>query len=927
MGAVVPELDQRVITGLLTSRLARNTKGRRLVLVHGTYAPGAPEEFSVPVTEGGRRRVRVAHATSVLGLTDAWQAHMEIEGADLLVVTTDVDDGRLSLDLLGEMVRSQIISVDEADIVRQLFGAADLDPRMRRDPWAWLPGALIAAEPAEEGGWPQRGAVLTLDAAMRALIGVRLGLDTVFEDGASLDIDALLAWSRTPGGPERFAALPEDERHGIAEWLAQSTGEAAPVLLRLALQGRGAEATALGVLASVMTGESPSQDAAVALGTVFGMGSRPSELRAYARAVEGTLTRWVGEAAGRGTLADQASQRVVDVTQQADQLAASAHLRPALADSPFLPSGFQARLNRLAEALAQGPQEARTAWEYVREHHLAALLYPQRVELARMAVRLRYWLDTPEPTVTSVDQAVHAHVSDWGWVDRVLAQLWVGDAEAEPAVHSAYRTLHDVARRRRAVLDESFARTLAPWAQHARTGQPDGALLIEDVLSKVALKLAAKHPPLVLVLDGMSSSVAAQLGEELTGAGRWKELAEGGRRAAAVAMMPSVTVVSRATLLCGRPALGGQSVEKDGFVSFWRQHKHDAVLFHKSEIPGPPGQPIDPKLIAAIASDDVVGVVLNTIDESLDSGQQSSLADWPASSVKYLPELLNSARAQGRPVVLVSDHGHVLDRSGLESGPVRAEGVESARWRSGPVAGEGEIALTGPRVLENSGRITVPFDEDIRYTPRKAGYHGGAALAEMTVPVLVLAPSADLAPNGWAEVPLESARPEWWDPEAVQARAQAPLKVVKPPKKAAAPKQKPPSQEGALFTDDAVEKPVVKEVPAEPAVLTLGDQVVTTKLYEQQGKFVRKTPDRKVVAAVIDALDSAGGTLSLAAVAAAAVASGGRTHTRPEGFVTVLTRLLNIEGYEVISLVDSRTRVRLNRETLREQFELAEESA
>lgn len=297
MGATVPELDQRVITGLLTTRLA-HTKGRRLVLVHGKYVVGGPQEFTVPVGEGERRKVRIAHTTSVLGITDAWQAHLGAEGSDLLVITTDVSGDRVSLDLVGEMVRSQIIAVDEADIVKQLFGAADLDPRMRRDPWLWLPGALITAEP--DGGWPQRGAVLTLDAAMRALVGVRLGLEGVFEGEASVDVDALLAWSRTPSGPQRFAALPEAERQGIAEWLAQNAGEAAPVLLRLALSGRGTEATALGVLASVMNGDAASADAAVALGSVFGMGSRPPELRAYARAVEGTLTRWIGEATGRG---------------------------------------------------------------------------------------------------------------------------------------------------------------------------------------------------------------------------------------------------------------------------------------------------------------------------------------------------------------------------------------------------------------------------------------------------------------------------------------------------------------------------------------------------------------------------------------------------------------------------------------------------
>ncbi|UQA97317.1 BREX-2 system phosphatase PglZ [Streptomyces halobius] len=921
MGTTVPELDQRVLTGLLSTRLTR-TKGRRLVLVHGKYADG-PEEFTVPVADGERRKVRVTHTTSVLGLTDAWQAHLNAVGTDLLVVTTDVRGEQLSLDLLGEMVRSQVIAVDEADIVRQLFGAADLDPRMRRDPWLWLPTALISAEPVD--GWPQRGAVLTLDAAMRALVGVRLGLESVFDEGVSVDVDALLAWSRTPGGPERFAALPEAEQQGIADWLAQSAGEAAPLLLRLALNGRGAEATALGVLASVMTGDAASADAAVALGTLFGMvGFRPSELRAYARAVEGTLTRWIGEAAGRGPQSEQARQQVLDVLAQADRLADSAHLTAELADNPFLPSGFQARLHRFAEVLSEGPQAAQTAWEHVREHRLAAVFWPQRVELARMAVRLRHWLDTPQPVLSSVDQAVHAHVADWGWVDRALAHLWVGGADAEPELARAYRTVHEAARRRRAALDEAFAAELGPWTQHAGTAESGRAQLVEDVLRRVAVKLAApgKRPPLVLVLDGMNSAVAAQLGEELTGAGRWSELAAGGRRAAFVAMVPSVPVISRATLLCGQPAMGGEEVEKEGFAAFWRQHQRTACLFHKSDIAGSAGHPLDPRLVAAIASDAVVGVVLNALAESLDHGQQSALADWTVNKVKYLPELLNSARGQGRPVVLVSAHGHVLDRTGPGTPLLAAEGVEAARWRTGTAAAEGEVVLAGPRVLENRGRVTVPWSEEIRYSPRKAGYHGGASLAEMTVPVLVLAPSADSAPAGWSELPRESIQPSWW--EADHGQSPPPDAGVTQPTKntaTAKPNTRPP--EGERTTDEAVEVPAVGADPVQSATLpTLGRQVVDTKIYGRQGVFVRMAPPRKAVAAVIDHLDAAGGTLSLPAVLAAFIAAGGRKNTKADGLVTQLTRLLNVEGYEIVSLIDSRTRVRLNRETLREQFEL-----
>ncbi|MFF8614571.1 BREX-2 system phosphatase PglZ [Streptomyces sp. NPDC015350] len=924
MGATVPELDQRVVAGLLTTRIPQ-AKGRRLVLVQGRYAVGSPEEFTLAVGDGERRTIRVMHSTSVLGITDAWQAHLKdrSDKQDVLVVTTDVPDERLGLDLVGEMVRSHVIKVDEADIVKQLFGAADLDPRMRRDPWLWLPAALIAAEPAS-GGWPQHGAVLTLDAAMRALVGCRLGLTEVFEGGGSADMDALLAWSRTPGGPERFAALEESERAGIAAWLEQSAGDAAPLLLRLALNGRGAEATALGVLASAVGGENASPDAAMALGTLFGAaGAKVSELRSYARAVEGTLTRWIDEAAGRGTSAEQARQRVLAVLRQADELAAAAHLSDALADNPFLLSGLQARLGRLAEALSAGPDAAQAAWDHVRDHRTAALFAAHRVELARMAVRLTRWIQEPEPQVTGVDQAVRAHAADWGLADRALTRLWSGDAEANPVLARAYQNLYATAQDRRRALDESFAAQLATWVAYATTGHSEGALLIEDVLEQVVAPLAKKKDrprPLLIVLDGMSSAVAAQLGEELTGAGRWSELAAGGQRAAAVAMIPSVTVISRATLLSGRPATGGQSVEQEGFQAFWQdRHGLGSALFHKADIPGPAGHLLHPRLVSALASDDVVGVVLNTIDDSLDHGQQGSLPAWSVTDVTYLPDLLNAARGQGRPVVLVADHGHVLDRTAPGERPLAADGVESARWRTGTAPGEGEVHLTGPRVLENGGRVTVPWDERIRYTPRKAGYHGGASLAEMTVPVLVLAPSAAFAPAGWSEVSAESVQPQWWKPREGIPGTPA---TVEPARKPAPAKKKQRPQEGELFADDAVETPAVKSAPAVSEQVSLGQQVVATKIYENQGKYVRKAPDRKVVAAVIDSLDAAGGTLSLAAVQAAVTTSGGRTNTRPEGLVTMLTRLLNIEGYEVIGLIDSRTRVRLDRDILREQFEL-----
>jgi hypothetical protein len=111
-------------------------------------------------------------------------------------------------------------------------------------------------------------------------------------------------------------------------------------------------------------------------------------------------------------------------------------------------------------------------------------------------------------------------------------------------------------------------------------------------------------------------------------------------------------------------------------------------------------------------------------------------------------------------VVLTSDHGHVVDRRD-EGRLVRYAGVRTARWRMGdePPA-EGEVALKGPRVQADEQKVVVPWDERLRYGTRRDGYHGGASLAEVAVPVHVLVPTGQAAPGGWRAA--GEVEPAWW---------------------------------------------------------------------------------------------------------------------------------------------------------------------
>ncbi|MDN5750818.1 MAG: hypothetical protein L0H64_20305 [Pseudonocardia sp.] len=211
------------------------------------------------------------------------------------------------------------------------------------------------------------------------------------------------------------------------------------------------------------------------------------------------------------------------------------------------------------------------------------------------------------------------------------------------------------------------------------------------------------------------------------------------------------------------------------------------------------------------------------------------------------------------------------------------------------------MALAGPRVLTGGGAVVAAWREDIRYTRRRAGYHGGASLAEMAVPVLVLTPTPDQLPLGWSVLPVEAVEPPWWNGR----RVPAPVPAARVPRRSAR-RARPAADGDGLF---AAPEPVVTS-------LSLGQRVVASEVYRAQRAFVRRAPDPTAVAAVVDALAVEG---RLSAIATAATA--GRAGRDPDGVVATLQRLLNVEGYPV--LTSSGGTVELNPELLRLQFEVS----
>jgi hypothetical protein len=298
-------------------------------------------------------------------------------------------------------------------------------------------------------------------------------------------------------------------------------------------------------------------------------------------------------------------------------------------------------------------------------------------------------------------------------------------------------------------------------------------------------------------------------------------------------------------------------------------------------------------------------VVINAVDDQLLKGEQLD-TPWSRGTIPVLPALLHEAKYYKRIVVITSDHGHVLD-----SGSVFTAGEGGERWRVAADApsGQGELRVSGLRVvIPESKTLIAPWSENIRYGIKKNGYHGGVSPQEMVVPIAVLSP-VEPFPDGWAEVSAET--PSWWDEDVMIA--------AKPAMARTRPKPAKPKDSMPLF--DGPEK---GRGTAGPASGAASESELVAKLFETQifkeqkalsGRFL---PPEGVFRDVLVALDGRGGKLTSAALAR----SLNYPPTRLRGLLAVMQRVLNIDGFAVLTRDDASDTVELNRELLKRQFEL-----
>jgi PglZ domain len=875
--------NRAVVQGEVRRMLRRNPKtANTVVLLHAAAQWYEDPAFDFD-TEDGPVRVTVVTCPTVLAVLAAISADREPDS--YLVVLTPHESHDVGQSVLARAIEPTVWPINRWDLVRDAFGVHSVDPRLLRSDRRWVSEALLDAQPAS--GWRRlTGSVLTESTAMSELACVRLGMDS---DG--IDAAALLEWSAGTVAAARYEQLQQTERSHLTEWLTANVGPVATVVFGLAAQGKVGEAIPFGLAAAALYGTGSAEIARGRAEERYFGGNHPDEsaLTAFGEAAESLVARWT-----ENGHAPQAAA----MCERAERILSELGGMEAAVESTVLDAGLNARLVTLGEAIGSSLPDAEGALRRISEHRRRQDRAGE-VQAAEAAVRVARWLALPmeEPAGTLAVAATRM-LRAWAWADRALGVISRADTSRVPRLAAAYARLWADGKARRAELDEEFARKLAGWTR--ASGETTDLLLVENLLDRAARPIADKRAPVIVVLDGMSVAVGTELADELVAGGLWLEAGrQPDGREPVLATVPSVTSISRTSLLTGTLRAGGQSEETKGFLAFWGKRK--SSLFHKADLVPEPGQALNAKVREAILDQDtVVGVVLNTIDDTLDKGKQGGPAHWVVSNVTYLRQIADEARRAGRPLVLTADHGHVLDLGR----PPTAAPADSARYRTG-VPGAGEITIRGPRVLVQGGEVVAAVDEAIHYLPHRAGYHGGAAPAEVVVPVITLLPSVSLLPDGWTAYDAVGHAPSWWDPPVSTAVRRPP--PVPPSRK---PKPVVPSGQPVLFDEAEIGTVEVG------AAGTLGAKVAGSARMTDQRQFARRAPDNARVAALIDGLEQAGGRLTIVEVAQIT----GEPAVRMTGYIASVARLLNVDGYRVIWAADGGRTVVLDVRLLKEQF-------
>lgn len=901
MTAAPPTLNQ------IKARVAAVLQKVPNAKVIGIHALGSWSGFSQ--ARDGDRALVINQCDSPLAIRQALREQAATDAIKVLL--TPLVDKDLSEDILLRMAKQHLFRINSWEMVRNEFQAHTVDPRLAH--YGWIADMLLELRPSE--GYPAaRSGFLDAEMVWPLLLKHSIGLGTEAPDAT-----ALLKWALNEGYVERYRRCPPAFRDAARNWLSEKAGPVADMVLRSLEHLERPDAVPIGLAAGIVFHGSVAGQLEKAAGKLeerYLGGETPPP---------GLMLRWSAAATEVvRALRHTEPKAYWKLLRRADEILTEVQAMGFAHCSDTSPAGFDQRLALMGKGLLEVVQSS--GWHrdadlmtlrHVCAKHDLASPEANRLERVDMAIRLVRWLDETQQagiaSPRSLAEAAVEHLSQGGFVD--WARTYLREDEAVRELSESYVRLFEQVTHVREQQAEAFAKLLVDWTVAGSQG--DEVVPAERFLEQVIAPLAAGNPILLIVIDGMSVAVCRELLSDLT-RHEWIAMCESGRtfNRPAIAVIPSVTEFSRTSLLCGTLKQGAMADEKIAFAGHPAllsrcRNGSPPVLFHKAGLQEGENAVLAPDVRKEIASTHrkIVGVVINAVDDHLLKGEQINTR-WSRDAIKVLPALLHEARQARRIVVLVSDHGHVLDCQAQGR-----EGDGGERWRTaGGTLSASELLVHGGRVLAGGGRIIAPWSERVRYGMKKNGYHGGLTPQEMVIPITVLSGTENF-PDGWQAQPVDT--PRWWDESREPiASALPPTPVLKP----SLPQRHEtlfdleneeirPSQSTAVSLNGTNRIEVPTWVPRLLACPIFAEQKVLGG---------RGVPDDEVLSRLLAHLDRRGGKMTSLAVARALDFAA----IRLPGLLAKVQRLLNIDGYPVLSRDDVSDTIELNRELLLKQFDL-----
>ncbi|GMV39004.1 MAG: hypothetical protein AMXMBFR64_07200 [Myxococcales bacterium] len=658
----------------------------------------------------------------------------------------------LALDLTDRAWLGRVLDVQAQDVVSAAAGrpcARLQDEALARavlDDPAWVGRAA--------GAWTLGGDTVTEDELRSVLVAAEVGWDRRLERAAPAELLARWIVEGTPALRNRALVDAELRRAHGAEgaWLARALGDLEGVVLAGAV-GRCARVAAI-------AGVEPDPVVAALVEQAARRAWRaPDRVRAALRAAEAAAHAARVGAADAGAL-------------------------------PLVAAALDVALLELATEAAGGRSVGEDRLEPLRRS-LHATERADALELVTALGRLARFGE--EPPAEAVDELLREAAASTAWADlevrraRRLADA-VGGALAAPA-----RQVVERAVAARDTVNRRFAEALAA-GESAVQGRGDlRRPLPLHALSKALLRplLDKGQRVFLVVLDGCDVSTLLELLLAGGPAGLALPAVDGllgddlralGPLLVAAAPVPTVTAHARRALFAGETpgntALDDAEAEaanaKADRAAFERNRALEGIpkrLLLKGDL-GADGS------AAVEALDDarlrlVVGV-WNGVDDALASHQTAPLGPWSWGAVGGgLVDALAAAARAGFAIVVTADHGHTPY---LDNARKVAPGARGQRFGDEPLDGAVRFEA-GPR---RDRALWALWRTGAWAGTQRRGFHGGASLEEVAVPVALLGP---VAPGQGRPTP-----PAWWADEGARAEPRRDLlRAPAAPMRAAAP--------------------------------------------------------------------------------------------------------------------------------------------